>query len=128
VPSFDQFWNEHKCRVAQSIVTSVSHDIGQSDIVDLCVKRGISGLFDNKCIQLAVSSLTGLMYSNFYNEGHPARVRRSYAADIRHATASSVAEVFVTHDRGLFKRLSAVPIDGLQIIYLDDFLSCLRPI
>jgi hypothetical protein len=126
VPPFEKFWDEHKYTVAQSIVRGVSRDIGQSDIVDLCVRQGINGLLDNKCIRLAVSSMTSLMYSHFYNEGHPAKVRRSDAADIRHATAASVAEVFVTHDRAFFKRLSAVPISDFKIIYLDDFLTHLR--
>jgi hypothetical protein len=124
IPRFDEFWNEHKHRIVESIAKSVCDGGIQSDVI----ARGLRGLLDNKCLRLAASSIAGLMYAQFYNEGHPVKVRRGDAADIRHVTVASVAEVFVTHDWPLYKRLSAaeVALRDFAVFYLDDFLSALR--
>ena len=118
-PEFAEFWNEHKYRVARrGIVTSVSGGSDERGLLKICEQRVIEGLLDDKCIQLAVGAFTGVMYSHFYNEGNPRKVRESDAADVRHATVASVAEVFVTHDKNLYRRLSALRIRDLRVLYL----------
>lgn len=128
IPTFTEFWNEHRDRVTQTLVERVGQDKNQSDLWKLCTDRGIDGLLDIRCARLAVGALIALMYSHFYNAGQQIpKVRQSDAADVRHVIAASTAETFVSNDSRLCKRLSAVPMnDGFRIPHLDKFLSDLR--
>lgn len=124
IPAFGEFWEEHKGRVAQSFVEGVGGDLKQSDLWELCVRQGINALLDIRCMRLAVGATVALMYSHFYNEGRQIpKVRRSDAADIRHAIAASAAEIFVTNDTRLCKRLSAISIKQFRLVDLKTFLA-----
>jgi hypothetical protein len=69
IPPFQRFWDEHKNRVAQTFVESIGQDVNQKDLWQLCAHRGINGLFNIRCIRLAVGATIALMYSHFYNDG-----------------------------------------------------------
>lgn len=125
IPTFREFWNEHKNRVAQTFVESVGQDANQRDLWQLCADRGIGGLFNISCVRLAAGATTALMYSHFYNEGRQLpKVRKSDAADVRHVIAASTAEIFVSNDSRLCNRLSVVPIeDRFRVRHLDVFVT-----
>jgi hypothetical protein len=128
IPTFTEFWNEHRERVTQTLVERVGQDVNQSDLWKLCTDRGIDGLLEIRCVRLAVGAIIALMYSHFYNAGQQIpKVRQSDAADVRHVIAASAAETFVSNDSRLCNRLSGVPMnDGFRILLLDKFLSDLR--
>jgi hypothetical protein len=130
IPTFAQFFNEYRHRVTQTLVERVGHDKNQSDLWKLCIDRGIDGLLDIRCVRLAVGAIITLMYSHFYNAGQQIpKVRQSDAADIRHVIAASAAEIFVSNDLRLCKRLSVVPMnDGFRVLHLDRFLSDLKSV
>jgi hypothetical protein len=69
IPTFSEFWEEHKLRVAESFVESIGREVDQSDLWSICCARGIDDLFDNKCFRLAVGVCNAFMYSHFYNNG-----------------------------------------------------------
>jgi hypothetical protein len=97
IPTFSEFWNEHKLRVAQTLVEEVGKESAQPDLWDLCSERSIDGLLALRSVNLAVGATIAQMYAHFYNEGRQVpKVKQSDAADARHAIAASVAEIFVT--------------------------------
>jgi hypothetical protein len=79
IPRFLEFWDEHKNRVAQTFVESIGQDVSQRDLWQLCADRGIGGLFNVRCVRLAVGATIALMYSHFYNEGRPLSRQRGAA-------------------------------------------------
>lgn len=84
-------------------------------------------MLDLKCVNLAVGATIAHMYVHFYNEDRQIpKIQQSDAADVRYAIAASVAEIFVTDDARLYRRLSAVPIKDFKIVILDTFLIGLR--
>jgi len=125
IPTFPEFWDEHKNRVAQTFVESIGRDVNQRDLWQLCADRGIGGLFNDRCVRLAVGATAALMYSHFYNEGQQLpKVRKSDAADVRHVIAASTAEIFVSNASRLCNRLSVVPMeDRFRIRHLDEFVT-----
>jgi hypothetical protein len=128
IPSFTEFWNEHRERVTQTLVERVGQDANQSDLWKLCTDRGTDGLLGIRCVRLAVGAVVALMYSHFYNAGQQIpKVKQSDAADVRHVIAASTAETFVSNDSRLCNRLCAVPMkDGFRVLHLDKFLADLR--
>jgi hypothetical protein len=127
-PTLAEFWNEHKYRVARTFVDSVGEELKQAGLWERCGERGIDGLLDLKCISLAVGATIAHMYAHFYNDGQQIpKIKQSEVADVRHAIAASVAEVFVTNDwRRFGRRLWALPIKDLRIVELTAFLTALR--
>jgi|SRR5580704_1239619 hypothetical protein len=128
IPTFPEFWNEHRDRVTQTLVERVGEDVNRSDLWTVCTDLGIDGLLAIRCIRLAVGAMIALIYSHFYNAGQQIpKVRQSDAADIRHVIAASAAETFVSNDLRLCKRLSAIPMnDRFRVLHLDKFLSDLQ--
>ncbi len=129
IPTFGEFWNEHKRRVVQTLVEEVGKESGQPDLWYLCSERSIDGLLDLRSVNLAVGATIAQMYAHFYNEGRQIpKVKQSDAADARHAIAASVAEMFVTNDSRFRGRLSAVPIKDFRVVELKVFLTELKGI
>lgn len=127
IPPPEEFWNAYKYRVAQTFVEGVGAEFKRPDLWQNCSARSIDSLLGIRCMSLAVGVTVGYMYAHFYNEGRQIpRVRQGDAADIRHAIAASVADIFVTNDSRLYKRLSAVPIKGFKIVQLSAFLARLQ--
>ena len=124
IPAFDEFWNEHKYRVAQTLVESVSEELQEPSLRQRRGERSIDGLLAVRCVNLYVLATIAHMYAHFYNEGRQIpKIRQSDAADLRHAVAASVAEIFVTNDSRLYRGLSAIPIKDFRIVELDAFLT-----
>ena len=124
IPAFDEFWNEHKYRVAQTLVESVSEELQEPSLRQRRGERSIDGLLAVRCVNLYVLATIAHMYAHFYNEGRQIpKIRQSDAADLRHAVAASVAEIFVTNDSRLYRGLSAIPIKDFRIVELNAFLT-----
>ncbi len=127
IPTFDEFWNQHKHSVAQTFVEGVGEELKQPGLWQICSERGTDGLLNLGCVNLAVGATIAHMYAHFYNEGRQIpKIRQSEAADVRHAIAASVAEIFVTNDSRLYGQLSAVPIKDFRIVELKTFLTELQ--
>ena len=124
IPAFDEFWNEHKYRVAQTLVESVSEELQEPSLRQRRGERSIDGLLAVRCVNLYVLATIAHMYPRFYNDGRQIpKIRQSDAADLRHAVAASVAEIFVTNDSRLYRGLSAIPIKDFRIVELNAFLT-----
>jgi hypothetical protein len=123
LPTFTEFWNQHKYRVVETFVESIGENSAHSELWALCREDSVDGLLNIRCVGLAVRATIAHMYVHFYNEGQQfPKVKQSDAADIRHAISAAAADVFVTNDLRLFRRLSVVPLRDFRIMRLDMFL------
>ena len=89
-------------------------------------------MLDIKSVRIYTMYYCWLFYSHWLKtDGSPARVKASEGGDFFHAVCASAADIFVTQESmekygRLPFILSQVPIPGLTIMSLAEFLESLR--
>lgn len=83
-------------------------------------RRGVDGLLKVKSVAMVVGANLSLLYSHHYENRAP---HSGDSRDILHAIAASGADVFVTNDKKLQAVLSRIPVDGFQVMNLQDFVN-----
>jgi hypothetical protein len=111
--------------VARNFARMTERYRNESGVFSRCEARGIEGLLNILSVQLASIVTISLMHSQLLNEGRQkAKPRGGDLGDMRHAAAaSSSADVFVTNDERLYKRLSSVPVNSWRVIWLKSLVE-----
>lgn len=114
--SFNVVWNS----LAPAIVESIAESLGVTDVYQ---RQGIDTFLKARSLRLFVDVNVGLIYSQL-REGRAPQIGDS--RDIHHAVCSSVAEVFVTHDRELARIMKRSTLDSYQVTNLTGLLKRLE--
>lgn len=80
---------------------------------DACRARGVDGLLGARAVGLTVGAMQSMVYA-LSIEGRAPRIGDGY--DLWHAQMASTAEVFVTHDGELARRLNRIPAVGFTVV------------
>ena len=84
----------------------------------------MEGLLDNRTVRLYTIYYAALVHSKWFGEqGKPGKVKPSESGDFFHSVQASAADVFVTEDARLVRRLTQILVDGLEVMNFDDFLN-----
>jgi hypothetical protein len=112
-PSFLDYWG----RLAEPFAEGYAE---RAEVLDECKVRGIAGLLALPSVRMGVGINLSLAYAETF-EGHAPEMGDS--RDQQHAVLASAADIFVTQDQRFATLLQRIPIAGLQIMDLCNFLS-----
>jgi hypothetical protein len=82
-------------------------------LADACRARGVDGLLGVRAVGLTVGALQSMVYA-LSVEGRAPRIGDGY--DLWHALLASAADVFVTQDGELKRRLNRIPIADFSVV------------
>lgn len=91
--------------------------------LDKCRERGIDTLFKVRSVAVAVGAFLSLRYSLLVENR---KVQSGTSYDMQHAAPMSAADVVVSDDRELRRLLGRVPVPGLRVMSLPDFVGLIR--
>lgn len=115
--SLEEFWT----RMGPSFAEWLCDRFG---VLERCKDRGIDGLLKNKTVRLYTVYYAALVRAKLFGEqGTPGKVRPGESGDFFHSVQASAADVFVTEDARLRRWLEEVPIEGLLVIGLRQFID-----
>lgn len=114
--NFEKYWAERSAYHAEAF----AHSAGYSE---RCRERGIDELLKVRSVRMTVGAFLSLLYSLLI-EGRVIRSGTSY--DMKHAATMSAAEVVVSDDGELRRLLGRVPVPGLCVMSLPDFVGLIR--
>src|SRR5262249_50436698 len=105
----------------EAFAATFAEDLAECfNVLSQCKKRGIPGMLQITSIQLYVGSNISLAYAQIY-EGHSPRIADS--RDMDHAVLASPADVFLTHDDELARRLSRIETRGFQVLKIGTLFE-----
>ncbi len=104
-----QPWEEFRTDAGQWALALAAHD----GLADACRERGVDGLLGARSVGLTVGAMQSMVYA-LSVEGRAPQNGDLY--DLWHAQQAAAAEVFVTHDEELARRLSRIPIPGFTVV------------
>lgn len=115
--SFSEFWDAHATARAEDLCEHY-------DVHKRCMERGLDGLLENRTVRLYVIYYLSFIYSKWFGEQRePGQVRDSESGDFFHAVQASSADVFVTGDKRLRSWLTRVPVEGWEVLSLNQFVE-----
>jgi len=82
-------------------------------LADACRARGVDGLLGVRAVGLTVGAMQSMVYALSVERRAP---RNGDGYDLWHAQQASAAEVFVTHDGELARRLNRIPVVGFTVV------------
>lgn len=82
-------------------------------LADACCARGLDGLLGVRAVGLTVGAMQSMVYALSVERMAP---RFGDGYDRWHALLASAAEVFVTHDGELARRLNRIPVVGFTVV------------
>lgn len=90
-------------------------------VLEACRERGLDGLFDLPSIRAATAIALSFAYCR---RSRGWAFAESDSHDFAHVPcAAAVADTFVTNDARVREVLSCVPLDGLEVVDLPEFLA-----
>ncbi len=91
--------------------------------LDKCRKRGVDELLKVRSVAVTVGAFLSLRYSLLVENR---RVQSGTSYDMLHAAPMSAADVIVSDDRELRRLLGRVPVAGLRVMALAEFIDLIR--
>ena len=112
-PSFTIYWDGLSEKFAEDLAE-------RTGLLEECRKRGIKGLLEVRSVRLHVGASLSYIYSLNHEKTEP---HLGDSRDLLHAVSAAAVETFVTGDATLARILNRIPIDGLQVLKIQDFLN-----
>jgi hypothetical protein len=110
--SFDEYLNEHM----EAFVDDLAW---RADVQDLVRARGIAGLLnESRAVLLSVGASLSLFYAGIIEDRAP---DKGDFFDYHHAVSASPADIFVTGEKELVRKLSRVPISKFEVWTPEKF-------
>jgi hypothetical protein len=102
-------WADFRTDADHWALALAAHD----GLEDACRAHGVDGLLGVRAVGLTVGAMQSMVYALAVEGGSP-RIGDGY--DLWHALMASAAEVFVTHDEELARRLNRIPVTGFTVV------------
>ena len=113
---FYGFWEAFADEFAERLAKHIG-------VLYTCQKRGINGLLEVRSVRLCVGANLSLVYAQIFEKCAP---DKGDPKDMHHAILASAADTFVTCDGKLAKRLSRIPIEGIEDFEVMDLNGLMK--
>ncbi len=114
--SFARYWEAQAAFYAEGFADAAGW-------LDECRGRGIDELLKVRSVVVAVGAFLSLRYSLLVENR---KVQSGTSYDMQHTAPMSTADVIVSDDRELRRLLGRVPVAGLRVMALPEFVELTR--
>lgn len=115
--NFQELWKKSSLERAGSLAASFN-------LYESCKKLGFEGLLEAKAVKLHTLYCLSWIYSKWFGEqGVPGKIGTGDFGDLLHSVQATAADVFVTNEKRLPLWLKRVPVDGFDVINLNELID-----